>query len=339
MDKKRQQWLGGVNYKEGQHCNNEDDHLWKNALRFGCFNVKIKAYLNFNLLNQAEVYSKYWAHTSPVLVACLLTFRPVALILILDYNQYIYCRSSPALNQSTVSEAIQNRLFQAKSTHRQPGRPFVTLSYAQSLDGSIALNAGSPLNISNKQAHTFTHQLRAAHQAILVGINTVLSDNPHLTVRLATGKNPQPVILDSQLRCPPDANLVQNSTKPLWIITANQVDENRQAELEKQDVIIFRVAQEENGKLNLNAALQHLAKQGIQSLMVEGGSQVITSFLKARLVDQMVLTVAPMFIGGLRSVEQLGITTPDKLPRLRNLHHQYLGDNLIVRGDPIWDNK
>ena len=73
--------------------------------------------------------------------------------------------------------------------------------------------------------------------------------------------------------------------------------------------------------------------------MVEGGAQVITSFLKARLVDQMVLTVAPLFVGGLRAVGPLGITAPENLPHLQNLNYQYLGDNLIVRGDPIWNSK
>lgn len=243
------------------------------------------------------------------------------------------------MNQSTVSDTIQKRLAQAASTHRQAGRPFVTLSYAQSLDGSITLKVGNPLNISNSQAHTFTHQLRAEHQAILVGIGTVLSDNPRLTVRFATGKNPQPVILDSHLRCPSTANLVQNGLQPPWIIAGKQVDTDRKLELESAGAKIFCAAQEGDGSISLNAALQHLASQGIQRLMVEGGAQVITSFLKARLVDQVVLTIAPLFVGGLRAVGPLGITAPEQLPRLQNLHYQYLGDNLIVRGDPNWNSK
>ncbi len=247
-------------------------------------------------------------------------------------------QATKLLNQPNTLEAVQKQLTNAASIHRQAGRPYVTLTYAQSLDGSIALKTGSPLNISNKQTHIFTHQLRAAHQAILVGIGTVLSDNPRLTVRLVEGQNPQPVILDSRLRCPHTSNLVQNAMQPLWIMAGQHVDPVRQTQLESRGVKIIKVAQEDDGKINLYATLQHLARQGIQSLMVEGGAQVITSFLKARLVDQVVLTIAPMFVGGLQGLGSLGITSPEKLPRLQNLHHQYLGDNLIVRGDPTWNS-
>ena len=98
------------------------------------------------------------------------------------------------MNQLTVSEAIQNRLAQAERVHRQTGRPLVTLGYAQSLDGCIAL-VGSQLNISNNQAFTFIHRLRAVYQAILAGIGTVLSDKSRLTVRLAAGETSQPDFL------------------------------------------------------------------------------------------------------------------------------------------------
>ena len=90
----------------------------------------------------------------------------------------------------------------AEAFYRRHRRPFVTLSYAQSLDGSIATAAGQPLRISSPQSMIMTHALRAAHDAILVGINTVLADDPSLTVRLDEGNNPQPIVLDSQLRMP-----------------------------------------------------------------------------------------------------------------------------------------
>ena len=103
-------------------------------------------------------------------------------------------------------EALSAR---AAAHHRRTGRPFVTLTYAQSLDGSIAADPGQPLSLSGPQSLLLTHYLRAAHDAILVGIGTVLADNPLLNVRLVEGKNPQPVIVDSQLRFPLDANLLR----------------------------------------------------------------------------------------------------------------------------------
>ncbi len=93
--------------------------------------------------------------------------------------------------------------------HRtQTGRPLVSLCYAQSLDGSLAARGGKTLRLSGPESMALTHRLRAAHDAILVGIGTILADNPSLTVRYAAGKNPQPVILDSSLRFPLNANLL-----------------------------------------------------------------------------------------------------------------------------------
>jgi len=113
---------------------------------------------------------------------------------------------------------IDDWLAGAQEHVRKHHRPLITLSYAQSLDGSISANRGSPTAISGPQAMRLTHELRAAHDAILVGIGTILADNPHLTVRLVAGKNPQPVVLDSNLRFPPGANLIQEKIHP-WIAT------------------------------------------------------------------------------------------------------------------------
>ncbi|MCK4899238.1 MAG: RibD family protein, partial [Anaerolineales bacterium] len=103
---------------------------------------------------------------------------------------------------------IDELLADAKADSQSAERPLVTLSYAQSLDGSIAVRRGSPLSLSSPEAMTLTHRLRAAHETILVGIGTVLADNPRLTVRLVEGRNPQPIILDSHLRLFLDANLL-----------------------------------------------------------------------------------------------------------------------------------
>src|SRR5262249_3832268 len=99
-------------------------------------------------------------------------------------------------------EGIAALVQRAAAHPRRTGRPFVTLSYAQSVDGSIAARPGQPLALSGAQSMTLTHQLRVAHDAILVGIGTVLADNPRLTVRLVEGKNPQPIVADSHLRFP-----------------------------------------------------------------------------------------------------------------------------------------
>ncbi len=214
------------------------------------------------------------------------------------------------------------------------GRPFVTLSYAQSLDGSIATRSGRPLALSGPESMTLTHSLRACHDAILVGIGTVLADNPRLTVRLVAGKNPQPVIVDSRLRFPPYAELLRHP-RPPWIATTQEADHKRQEALEAAGARIFRLPSA-NGWVDLDCLLKLLSDLGLNSLMVEGGAQVITSFLVSRLVDQMVLTIAPWLVGGLRVVENVGPSHLPHLPRLRHLSYARLGEDLVVRGEPDW---
>ena len=235
----------------------------------------------------------------------------------------------PILDQ--VCEFLQS----AAAHRRRTGRPLVTLSYAQSLDGSIADRPGRPLALSGSQAMAMTHGLRAAHEAILVGIGTVLADNPRLNVRLVSGQDPQPVVVDSRLRFPPYANLLKNRRSP-WIATSEGADPERQQALEAAGARVLRL-QGSNGWVNLAGLLGQLGSLGINSLMVEGGAQIITSFLVSRLVDQVVLTIAPLLVGGLRVVDHLGHSSLRRFPRLKNLSFQQLGDDLVLRGEPDWD--
>lgn len=235
-----------------------------------------------------------------------------------------------------IMEQINAPLGEAAAHRQRLGRPFVTLSYAQSLDGSIAARPGRPLALSGSQSMALTHGLRAAHDAILVGIGTVLADNPRLNVRLVAGKDPQPIVVDSRLRFPPYANLLRHCRTP-WIAASEDADPERQAALEKIGALVLRLPTAANGWVDLAALLQRLAEMGVNSLMVEGGAQIITSFLAARLVDQVVLTVAPMLVGGLRVMDYLGRAQGNCFPRLVQVSYQRLGEDLVLRGEPHWE--
>ena len=225
-----------------------------------------------------------------------------------------------------------------RSQHEYPprnGRPFVTLSYAQSLDGALTTKQGVPTNLSGPEAMTMTHRLRANHDAILVGIGAVRADNPGLTVRLVDGDDPQPVILDSRLRFPANAKLLLNPKKP-WIFTTNLAPANRYTPLEAAGARVICLASTANGRVDLAVLLATLAEMGIKTVMVEGGAAIITSFLTARLVDQLVLTIAPRWLGGLNALTQ---TAPHfSSMNLDNLRYQQMGRDLIVTGSPKWSS-
>jgi GTP cyclohydrolase II len=233
-----------------------------------------------------------------------------------------------------VTERLLADLNRARARTPPNGRPFITLAYAQSVDGSIALEAGRPFPLSGPESMRLTHALRAAHDGILIGIGTLLSDDPRLTVRLVQGKSPQPVVVDSLLRTPPGARLF-NGVPPreAWIATTEAADETRCAGLEARGAKVLRVPAWANGWVDLPALMEHLAEQGIAHLMVEGGARIISSFMKARLVDYAVVTVTPRFLGGLPALTG---NERGSLPSLQTWAAHRVGDDLVLSGELRW---
>lgn len=217
--------------------------------------------------------------------------------------------------------------------HRvQTGRPFVTVSYAQSLDGSLTLRRGQSSPISGGESMRVTHALRAAHDAILVGVKTVLADDPRLTVRLVDGSDPQPVILDSRLSFPLTARLLQHS-RGVWIATTDRADFEMAKALEAKGARVFHVRAGGDGRVDLAALLDQLGRWEIDSVMVEGGGQVISSFLRSRLADRLVVTIAPVLVGGYQAVQALGADEWSDLPQVRRMGVMPAGGDIIVWGD------
>ncbi len=237
---------------------------------------------------------------------------------------------------SQATEIINEWLAEASQFAASNYRPLVTLSYAQSLDGSIAARRGASIQLSGPLSMQLTHQLRAAHDAILVGIGTILADDPRLTVRLADGPDPQPVVLDSHLRFPAKATLLQHP-RPPWIAICEQADRGKLDAPWLSQARLIPCPANPAGQVDLHTLLQKLAAQGINSLMVEGGARVITSFLKERLVDQIFITVSPVFIGGLPAiqgplVEEGDVQKDQGFPSLSALDCEKCGQDLILWG-------
>src|SRR5215218_6791798 len=214
----------------------------------------------------------------------------------------------------------------------RPDRPYVVLKYAQTLDGRIATGSGDAKWISGPGERRISHALRAACDAVCVGAGTVLADDPLLTVRMVPGASPIRVVLDSTLRLPTGAS-VFGAEAGTVVLTTGRSDPGRQAELRELGVTVAVVGESPDG-VDLADGLARLRRLGIRSLLVEGGARVITSMLRGRLADRVVVAVAPVLLGkGTEAVGDLGATTVTDGLQLANRTVHQAGPDLLIAGD------
>jgi diaminohydroxyphosphoribosylaminopyrimidine deaminase/5-amino-6-(5-phosphoribosylamino)uracil reductase len=218
-------------------------------------------------------------------------------------------------------------------TRERLGRPHVMLKIATTSDGRIATRTGASQWITGDLARAHAHLMRARHDAIAVGIGTVLADDPGLTSRLPGLENRSPlrVVFDSSLRTPQTAKLVKTARDiPTWVIACEGTPADRRKMLEAQGVQILEVAAG-NGHVDPAAALAALGEAGVTRLMVEGGAQVSTALLRAGLVDQICWFRAPTLIGGdgLPPFGDLGVSDMSALPAFRTISSTTLGNDIL----------
>jgi GTP cyclohydrolase II len=211
-------------------------------------------------------------------------------------------------------------------------RPHVVLKFAQTLDGRIATSTGDARWISGEGERRVSHALRAACDAVLVGVGTVVTDDPRLTVRMVPGVSPTRVVLDSTLRIPDGANLLGDDGATV-VLTTEASDPARRRALEDRRIGVRVVPAGPDG-VDVDAALRALRADGVESLLVEGGSRVITSLLRAGVVDRLIVGLAPTLIGhGTDAVGPLGITEVAEGIRLVDRTVHVVGDDLLLAWD------
>jgi diaminohydroxyphosphoribosylaminopyrimidine deaminase/5-amino-6-(5-phosphoribosylamino)uracil reductase len=209
-----------------------------------------------------------------------------------------------------VLEAQAKKLNEIRAKFATTGRPFVTLKMAMTADGKIATRTGDSRWISSEASRELVHELRARYAAVLVGIGTVLWDDPRLTVRRAEGRDPLRIVLDSQGRIPRDARILHvKSGAPTAIATCAMPPE-KESELRDLNtptrIEIWRLPADSHGRVDLQALLGRLGEAQIDSLLVEGGSTVAAAFLRDHLLDKLTLFIAPKVIGGREAPTPIG---------------------------------
>jgi len=208
--------------------------------------------------------------------------------------------------------------------------PWLTLKWAQSLDGRVATSTGDSQWITGEEARTHAHRLRSWHDAVLIGVGTALADDPRLTVRMVEGHQPYHVVLDPGLRLSPNARLVEPGNTV--ILCAESADPQRIAAWERNDVQAVPV-RSHGDVLEIEAVLEALTALRFQSVFVEGGSRTLTSFLKAGAANRLTVFIAPIILGeGIPAVGDLGIETLDQAIRLREVEVERFGNDLCITG-------
>ena len=211
-------------------------------------------------------------------------------------------------------------------------RPYVVLKYAQTVDGRIATQRGDAKWISSEAERRISHGLRAACDAVLVGVGTAIIDDPQLTVRMVPGSSPLRVVLDSTLRLPPTARVLDDQARTV-VLTTSSSSEERRAALGARVVGVHVIDAGPRG-VDLASALAQLRALGVGSLLVEGGARVITSFFAEKLVDRLIVGIAPTIMGtGVEAVGDLGVASVTESVRLTNRSVHQAGSDLVVAAD------
>lgn len=222
-----------------------------------------------------------------------------------------------------------NEVFIKYST---TGMPFVVLKAAMSMDGKIATRSGDSKWITGDAARKYAHTLRSGYDAVLVGINTVLKDDPQLTARIRGGRNPVRIVLDDGLKIPVNAKVLADQNA--IIATCEECDLGKKSLIEAKGAKVILCGK---GRVDPAGLLRKLGAQGITSILVEGGSEVHGSFVDARLVDKFVLFYAPKMIGGRDAkcaVGGMGAEKMDGALLLKGAKMRKIGEDFLLEAYP-----
>lgn len=226
----------------------------------------------------------------------------------------------------------QNEVFFKWIEHK---KPFVVLKAAMTLDGKIATATGQSKWITNETSRAYGYKLRDIYDGIMVGINTVIEDNPMLTARVDGGKNPIRIVVDSSLRIDINANVVQDKSAKTIVATTDKADKDKILKLQAQDVDVIVVDKDKNDKVDIEKLLDILGQQNICSILVEGGATLSGSFVAKKLVDKVYFFIAPKIIGGKEAktpVAGTGILNLQEALTLKDIQFEKLEEDILIIG-------
>lgn len=266
---------------------------------------------------------------------------------VLDPNPKVSGRGMEKLKQAGIAtqvgvlERSARRLNEAFFKYVSTGRPLVSLKTAMTLDGKIATAQGSSRWITGQEARGHVHRLRNQYDGIMVGIGTVLADDPLLNTRLddEEARDPVRIIIDGQLLLPLDSQIVKTSNKQLtFIYTSHGADHDREAALKDKGLEIIRIDGSRD-HLDLGQVMDDLGSRELTSVLVEGGAGLNASLLEQHLVDKLYWFVAPKMVGGIKAPGPVGgdgVQTMDEALLWYDMQVQQMGADLLIEAYTRW---
>lgn len=242
----------------------------------------------------------------------------------LDPNPKVSGKGISVLKQAGIKVRVGELEKEARQlnepffTFHRKKRPYIAIKFAASLDGKLATETGDSKWITNEQSRAYARKLRGQYQAVLVGIKTVLADDPHLGTKILGLKDPLRIILDSKLRIPPQAKVLRD--KQVLIVTTSLANQQKLRQLRELGFDVIIVGE----KIKISNLLNILYQKEIISVMVEGGRSVLNSFIKANVVDKAYAFHAPIIIGRAKTIKQA--------PRLSNLSYKKFNSDSLTIG-------
>jgi diaminohydroxyphosphoribosylaminopyrimidine deaminase/5-amino-6-(5-phosphoribosylamino)uracil reductase len=321
---------------EGYHHRYGGDHAEINALRNAREEVK-----DATIYITMEPCCRYERKVPSCLGMIIKSGVKRVVLGTLDPNTAVNGKGVQILDHSGIETRVGvleedcRRLNEVYFKYIRKSIPFITLKFAQTLDGRIATVTGSSQWISSNASLKLAHRFRSIHDAILVGIGTLLKDDPKLTVRLIKGRSPIRVIVDSKLRIPLDSKVLQEQhIAPTIIGTTLRANKKKRVSLENMGIEVMEVAADNEGRVDLEDLLFKMGTRGIYSILVEGGSRIITSMLSKSLADKIVVVVSPKILGkGIEAVGNLGISEIGHSVKLSPIKVYKKGVDLIVEAE------
>ena len=213
--------------------------------------------------------------------------------------------------------------------------PFMTMKAGSTLDGKIATHTSDSKWITSAEARQDVHLLRNENMAILVGVNTVIEDDPELTARISNGRNPIRIILDSTLRIPLDSKVVNDGQAETWIFTSQKYDQNAKVKLVEKGISIYSTSGID--RVDPNDVVRILGEKLVSSVLIEGGGSIHGAFLEKQLVDKVVIYVAPKLVGGTHAptfLEGKGVELMRDAVDLKDLRVSSVGNDFKFTGYP-----